>query len=86
MGGSVWGKDMIFLLLILFGGITAGCTTLKGCHLCALHNKVFMASLIQQQSHELSKRLTWILWSGHIVFGKTYSLVMEKLLHLTKKR
>lgn len=44
-GRGNFGKrhDLSLLLLILFAGITSGSTTLKDCHLWALHNKQFLS-------------------------------------------
>lgn len=43
-GRGTYGKrhTLPFMLVILFSGITAGSTTLKDCHLWALHNRRFL--------------------------------------------
>ena len=35
--------NLVLILFILFAGITCGCTTLKDCHLWALHNRKFLS-------------------------------------------
>ncbi len=47
-GRGKFGKrhNLSFLLVLLFSGITAGSTTLKDCHLWALHNRQFLKQLL----------------------------------------
>ena len=47
-GRNHYGKrhELPCLLMVLFGGITSGSTTLKDCHLWALHNRRFLSQFV----------------------------------------
>lgn len=90
-GRRKFGKrhELAFILLILFGGITAGYTTIKDCRLWVLHNTKWLHKYIAMphgipDERTLSRAIqkldidslvdAFSSWQ-HILFGHTYSRV-----------